>query len=301
MEIDRGRIYFNAVLGGIGGLVGWALATALAALFSGLNVYARDALLGLGVGLAIGTAIGSTDGLVASRSLRRLRQGMAYGAALGALGGVVGLVLGEVIFGLAGGGVWPRAVGWATFGALVGTSDGFAWRMPARIRYGILGGLLGGLVGGSTYERLVVTLIGRSGNRALALAWGGAVGLIIVGACIGALVGLVESLLRKAWLRFLNGRLEGQTRTLDPSQPRTTLGRSDLCDIVLPGAAGVAATHAEIARDGGDFVLRPRDGAVVVHRDGKLQPGPPYPLRPGDRLEVGPVRITFHTEEGKQP
>jgi hypothetical protein len=206
--------------------------------------------------------------------------------------------LGEVIFNIAGGGVWPRSFGWAIFGMLVGTSDGFAQRMPAKIRYGILGGLLGGLVGGSTYEALV-SLMRHAENRAAALAWGSAIGLIILGACIGALIGLVESLLRRAWLFFFLGRLEGQTRTLD-SRQRTTLGRSSKCSIVIPEDDTIAALHAEIRLKGSDFVLRACEGPVTISREGKEEAVTETVLQRGDRIRLGKSGMAFRCEEAKK-
>jgi hypothetical protein len=301
-KIDYRQIYFNAVLGGAGGLLGWFAVALLGSLLDleSLNVYLRNALiLGPFLGVCIGFAIGSTDGLVASRSVKRLLHGGCYGAILGALGGIVGLVLGEYVFRLAGGGVWPRAVGWAIFGAFVGTSDGFAQRMPAKVRYGILGGLLGGLVGGGTYEGIFAVLR-SAGGRATALAWGSAIGLIILGACIGALVGLVESLLRKAWVKFMTGRLEGQTRTLDSSRPHT-LGSGHQCTIILPGDPTVAPVHAEFFFQEEEVLVRPRDGDVVVRRDGRDQKiSAPFSLQPGDRVHLGDTRMVFRKEEAKK-
>lgn len=299
-NIDFRRIYFNAVVGGLGGLLGWA-ASSLAESgvgLGGLNVYLRDAVVGLLVGVFVGFATGSTEGLVASRSLRRVWRGGRYGAGLGAVGGVLGLVLGEAIFSAAGGGVWPRAVGWGVFGLLVGTSEGLANRMPAKVRYGVLGGLLGGLVGGGAFEGLVALF--RAGGRSVALAWGSAVGLVILGACIGSMIGLVESLLRKAWLFFLTGRLEGQTRTLDSARPHT-IGNADGCTIVVPNDPAVAPVHAEIVFADDEFQVRGRDGAVSVRRDGvELAAAPYYALLPGDRVSVGGTRMIFRNVEGKR-
>jgi len=300
-NLDFRRVYFNALLGGAGGLLGWLVISLLGSFVSldGLNVYVRDAIIGPLLGLCMGFAVGSTEGLVGSRSLRRVFLGGRYGAALGALGGVLGLVLGELIFNLAGGGVWPRALGWAFFGIFVGASEGVAHRMTAKIRYGVLGGFLGGLIGGSTYEGLVAVLRG-SGDRTSALAWGSAVGLILVGACIGFLVSLVETLLRKAWVMFLTGRLEGQTRTLDSSRAHT-IGSDASCTIVVPNDASIAPLHAEIAFSDGEFRVRPLSGQVVVRRDGYDQAvTSAQVLCPGDRVLVGDARMIFRNVEGRK-
>lgn len=297
--IDYRQLYFNAVLGGIGGLLGWVVQSFVEAWTGGWNAYLRQALVGPLLGVCIGFAIGSTEGLVASRSLKRAWRGGCYGAALGAAGGLVGLVLGELVFNLLRGGIWLRALGWAIFGGFVGASDGFAQKMPDKIRYGVLGGILGGMIGGATFDGLSSILGGMS--RTVGLAWGSAVGTIIVGASIGALIGLVESILRKSYVRFIRGRLEGQTRTLDSRRPRT-LGSSTACDIVIPEDKTIAPIHAEIAFADGQFIIRPRNGKVIVSRDDREQVvAGSHVLAANDRIQVGDSKMIFRTEEAKKP
>ena len=301
MAVDKRRIYFNAVLGALGGLIGWMLIS-LGLRFSAdstFMLYLKDALLGALVGVAIGAAIGSVDGLTASRSLRRTFQGAGYGACLGLVAGLIGLVIGELIFSLAGGGVWPRAVGWALFGALVGTSEGIVNKMPTKVSYGALGGLLGGLVGGSTYERLNLALRSWTGDRELALAVGGAVGLVILGACIGAIIGLVEDILRSAWFRFTRGKLEGQTRTLDPRKKQVVLGAHDGCDLYIPGDKGIQPRHAVVMVENGQFVIQsagPGGGPVQLVTSQGEQVVEHRALQVGDTIQLGRTRMVFETE-----
>jgi hypothetical protein len=299
--IDYRRIYFNAVLGGTGGLLGWLVFTLFFAILSIDNPYVRAGITGTLVGTCIGFAIGSVEGLLAFRSLKRVFRGAGslVGAGLGAVGGCVGLVLAEFILSLDSGGTWPsimncwlRAGGWAVFGMFVGTSDGFALKMPVKVRYGILGGLLGGMIGGSTFEVLI--------KGSWGLNWGGAIGLILLGACIGALIGLVESLLRKAWLFFITGRLEGQTRTLDSSREHT-LGSDPSCSIVLLRDPTVMPVHAEIGFEDGVFVVQPRDGKVILRRDGRDSVvTSPHPLQPGDRIHLGQTKMAFRKQENSR-
>ncbi|MGE3807782.1 MAG: FHA domain-containing protein [Gemmataceae bacterium] len=296
-SVDARQIYLNAVLGGFGGLLGFLIISLLGGLsfVSALGVYWKDALiLGPGIGIGIGFAVGAADGLFASRSWQRLWRGGRFGALLGALGGIVGLVLGELLLAFFGGGVWSRALGWGVFGMLVGTSDGVARRMPVKIRYGVLGGLLGGLIGGSTYELILGTMRGGA-----ARTWGSAIGLVILGACIGLLVSLVESLLRKAWVFFLTGRLEGQTRTLDSSRPHT-IGSDPGCDIVIVNDPSVSPVHAEIGFSGGEFEVRSRDGQVLLRRDGFDQFVVAQVLAAGDRIILGDTRMVFRNVEGRK-
>jgi hypothetical protein len=303
VKLDRRRIYYNTIFGALGGLFGWALISLLLRGFSTsstLMLYAKDALLGALVGVAIGATLGSVEGIIINRSGRKLIHGASYGGCLGMVAGVIGLVIGETIFSMAGGGVLPRAVGWAIFGMLVGMSDGIAGKMPSRRNYGLLGGFIGGLVGGSTYERLNLVVRGWTGDREAALAIGGAVGLVILGACLGAIIGLVENILRTAWFRFTRGRLEGQVHMLDPQKAQISLGQSDANDLYIPGDKEIHAIHAVITVQNEGFVITPAPGGgpvLLVTPQGE-QSLENHILRQGDTIQIGRSRMVFNTEEG---
>jgi hypothetical protein len=303
MSFDFRRIYIHTVLGALGGLIGWALTIPLAWLQLGSTVglFLKDALIGALVGLAVGAALGAYDGLFASRSSKRLLKGLLLGGLVGLVGGALGLIFGEAIFLLGGGGVWPRALGWALFGALVGSSQGISQLSLAKVGYGMLGGLLGGLIGGSTYERLSV-LLQMAVSRELGLSVGGAIGLTVLGVFIGGLVGLVEIVLRTAWLSCTRGLLEGQTITLDPRKKEQVLGVADDCDVVVPGDPDVLQHHAAILRKGTQFVIEPHDGPVLV-RDARdvrgtreYAPVDSHTLDHEDRFQLGKTRFTFLSE-----
>jgi len=299
MTLDLRRIYTHAMLGGLGGLVGWALTipTAWLQLTGLVGLLLKDALIGGLAGLAIGATLGTYDGLFASRSFGRLLKGALLGGLIGALGGGLGLALSEIIFIFGGGGVWPRALGWALFGLLVGSAQGISQRSLTKIGYGSVGGLLGGLVGGSTYERLSALLQAMTHNRSLGLSLGGAIGLLVLGAAIGGLIGLVEIVLRTAWLKFTRGKLEGQTITLDPRKKEQILGRADGCAVVIPGDPDVQLLHAAVLQEGSSFVIEPREGPVLVSGPQGYAPVEHHILRHQDRVQLGKTRFIFSSEE----
>jgi CDP-diglyceride synthetase len=298
MKLDGLRIYYNAVVGAAGGLIGWAVITLLLRIEtdSTFLLLLKDAVLGVMVGAAVGFALGSAEQLGGGLRLGSLGKPI-LSALLGMVAGLIGLVTGELIFLAAGGGVWPRALGWAVFGTLVGAGQWVVTGSPNKGLYGAIGGLLGGLMGGATYERFSLVLRGIGLDREISLALGGAIGLMILGACIGALIGLVEDILRQAWLRFTHGPLEGQTRTLDPKRSVTTLGRADHCTILLRDERETAPVHAEIHASKGVFTLVPREGRVLL-RDGREgRPITVRALQPGDEIQLGRSRFVFQTEE----
>jgi len=304
MNLDFRRIYLYAVLGALGGLAGWTLTIPVAWLqlpgFTGLLL--KDALIGALVGVTIGAAIGSYDGLFASRSFGRLLKGVFLGGFIGAFGGALGLASGEIIFVAGGGGVWPRALGWALFGLLVGSAQGISRWSWTRIGYGMLGGLFGGLAGGSTYERLSVLLQTVTHDRELGLSSGGALGLTILGAATGGLIGLVEVVLRATWLKFTRGKLEGQTLTLDPRKKAQTLGRAADCAVVIPGDPDVQPHHAVISQEGKTFFIEPRDGPVLLRGPQGYAPVQRHALCNQDKLQVGKTRFVFlSAQKGATP
>jgi len=287
------RIYYNAIVGGLGGLASWLIIGSALRIDTSslLLLFVKDALLGSVVGICIGGAIGSVDGIL-SRSARRAIRGTVYGAGMGLIGGMLGLVVGELIYKFAHGGVIARSLGWAIFGLLVGTSEGLVNRSPRKSTYGALGGTFGGLIGGSTYERTSVFLLHLTHNRDLSLSVGSGIGLIILGACIGSLVGLVEFVLKKAWLKILNGRLEGREFII--TKRESTLGKADDCDVVLPGDPQVAHQHAVIRQQHKQFVLvnKDKECATFVNKQRVTH----QPLNHGDRIQIGKTLLLLRME-----
>lgn len=299
MKIDLLALFQKGLLGGLGGLLGWLLITMFVYLPSDTTVmlYLRVLMTGCLIGVALGAACGAWEGVFRDRSRQRLIRGVTVGAGIGLAGGAVGLVTGEIIFSLAGGGLFSRAIGWSIFGGLVGTGEGIANRMPQKTRYGAFGGLLGGLIGGSTYEFLAAALQGLGLPRDVAIAAGGAVGLTLLGMFIGCLVGLVEDLLRTAWLQFTSGRFEGQTRTLDPSKPSTSIGRSELADICILADSQIVSKHAAIEPEAAGFVIIAVDGEVQINQNSNWIPVTRHTLSPGEMIQIGSSRARYQTAD----
>lgn len=292
----RMRIYYNAICGALGGLLAWGLSGLLpgAATTSFAALLVHDALLGAIAGVCIGGALGAVDG-VQARNWRQAVRGLRYGGGLGLIGGMIGLVCGEIIFSMAGGGLWPRALGWAVFGVLVGASEGVATRAADKRTYGALGGLLGGLIGGSAYERISDILRLLTHDRDLSLTTGSAIGLVILGACLGAMIALTVVLLRAAWVRILGGRLEGREVLIGKAQ--MTVGASDGCDIYLPGDDAIASQHATLQRTSAGYALMVETGSnpIVVNQQPVIA-GTSVLLRGGEHLRFGSTPVLFRLD-----
>ncbi|HLJ93188.1 MAG TPA: FHA domain-containing protein [Gemmataceae bacterium] len=291
------RVYLNAVFGALGGLLGWLL----------FGIFGDKQYSSIGQQLLGGALIGGLIGyLVVSveairdRSLLRFCRLASYGVILGALGGAPGNVVGEqvnyqLVQGLLSapslrsvGEIFSRGLGWMFLGLAIGLGEGIAARSLGKLSYGTLGGAIGGLVGGALFGLLKELEKGSPGSSHV---WGGAMGLVILGACIGGLSALVQAVFQPASVRVLRGWQEGREYPLLKAE--SSLGRDEAVDIPLFRDMRVEKHHALIQRDGNRFILHNRqappdqtrvnDEPVPSHRD----------LRDGDRIQLGNIVLRF--------
>jgi hypothetical protein len=297
------RIYFNAVFGGLGGLLGWMLFGIFGDRAAPADqVKFQLALGGALIGGSIGYLLVGSEALRDRSALRFFRLG-TYGLLIGAAGGSLGMVLGDQVLyqliewlrgtGELGdgsrliGAMLARGLGWVLLGVAVGFSEGLAARSLGKISYGILGGALGGFIGGALFG-LVVEL-GR-GREAPSPLWG-ALGLVILGAMIGSLSALVQAAFQPASVRVLRGWQEGREYSL--ARPANVVGRDEHADIALFRDMRVEKQHAVIRRKGKRYVLENREakqGETRVNGEPLLAA---CDLRDGDRIELGNIVLRF--------
>ena len=242
------RIYYYAIFGAIGGLIGWQVSNLLGLSFI-TNIYLSEAVVGALVGLCIGFFIGIAEGVVTRNLVQALKSGL-IGGLLGAAAGAIGLPLGEWLFQRVGAGLPGRVLGWAVFGLLIGLGEGLvgstqAWK-------GMLGGLLGGALGGLLLAQ-AQTLLQNS-------TLGKVVGLVLLGTAVGVFIALIVVALARAWLEVKSGKLKGTEFMLDKFMrargPAIAIGSSPLkSEIVLPDP-DIAPQHAMLTGDGSQFTLK---------------------------------------------
>jgi hypothetical protein len=315
------RVYFNAVFGGLGGLIGWMLfgvfGDSLAWVASQFGDPSKadhiHALLG---GAIIGGSIGYfVVGVEALRdqALVRFCRLATYGVILGALGGALGMWLGDQVnyrlveqygarrFLVA---LLARGVGWMVLGLAVGFSEGIAARSLGKLSYGTIGGALGGFVGGVLFVLLYMWAVAQAPTGLLArfvatdswAALAGAAGLVILGACIGALSALVQAVFQPACVRVLRGWQEGREYPLDRTESQ--LGRDEAADVLLLRDMKVEKRHALIRREEDRFVLVNHappaqtqvNGTPVIEEQ---------VLEDGDRIQLGNVVLRFQLKAAR--
>ena len=288
------RIYYNAVFGALGGLLGWMLFGIFGdKLASDAGEVANTFLGGALIGGIIGYFVVSVEAIRDANLLKFARLA-SYGVILGAIGGAAGMLVGEkanfFIGTLADNpviGILARGIGWSLLGVAIGVSEGIAARSLGKFSYGTLGGAIGGFVGGCLFM-IVYKLAPQSGS---AMHLFNALGLVIMGACIGSLSALVQSVFQPASVRILRGWQEGREYPLE--KPAILLGRAEHADIALFRDMKIEKKHAIIKRVGERYILM-NNGAppeFTLVNDAPLAQS--IDLHDGDRIQLGNVLLRF--------
>ncbi len=245
----------------------------------------------------IGLFLGAADGCVCRQPKRALLCG-TVGLLVGLLGGFVSGTTANVVFAPlarlarktegAGGNaimVASRALAWSLAGMTVGLGQGVALRSRKLTIYGFVGGVIGGLLGGMLFDPISWMDTNPTSAHISRL-----VGIIVAGAGVGLMIGVVELLARDAWLRMTQGPLAGKEFLV--FRDVMYVGASPRSDIYLFNDDLVADTHA-ILRTTGDFCGIEAAGDehdVFVNGQGVRRAR----LRPGDQITIGQTVFTFH-------
>lgn len=182
--------------------------------------------------------------------------------------------------------------GWLLFGATVGCAEGFTRKSVAALRNAAIGGAIGGALGGLALlltAGIVAALFGAgvSGAQDPHAGWlGRMLGFVILGACIGLWIVLIERAL-SAMLFVCSGPQEGREIFLDKTEMR--VGRNDALEVYLGGDPEVFSHHATVRQEGGAHVIVAVDGPVQVNG----QSGSRHQLKHGDAIALGQTRLTY--------
>ena len=277
------RLYYYAVLGAMGGLIGWQASNTIGLSFWS-NLYLSEIVVGGLIGLSIGALIGLSEGLN-SRNFLQILKSTLFSGGLGLIGGAIGLPIAEGLFLFLGGGVLGRAIGWAVFGLLIGaafaiTSGNEAWK-PAL--GGAIGGLLGGIVLESVRALFTDPLVGK------------AIGLTSLGASIGIFIALIVLLLSKAWFEVTSGKMQGSEFILDKfiksNGPSAFIGSSPLkSDIVLPDP-DIDPQHALLKGEDSHFNLKDLSLSGTFINGKKIEI---TQLRKNQTVKIGNTELVYH-------
>ncbi len=295
-------IYYCSLCGGWAAFVAWGLVqfsgirTDSPDSFWGTHPAIKDAVIALVLGVLCASAVGAVDALMNSTGGQRfLRVGICL--AVGLLGGFLGGLIGGTLYQVLS---VPRVFGWILVGASIGASIGIFDLLSAlqgsheigpavrKMRNGLAGGALGGFVGGLLFSGVMkLTELAQTVSLELSSL---AAGLVILGLCIGLLIGLAQVILREAWVRVEAGFRPGREMML--AKGELTIGRAEACDIGLFGDPGVEKLHARILRKNNRFLLEDNEtpGGTYLN-DQRVTTA--TPLKSGDLIRVGRNVLRF--------
>lgn len=304
-------IYFCMICGGWAAFMVWGLA-AVFQLFEvdrtkwGLTLF-KAAATGALLGLFIATIIGFLDAMMNAVGFARVVRTLVclgVGIVGGALGAAVGQGINLVIvkdpsesFLL---NTITLTIGWMVAGIAIGASiavfdilRAMATRSPLRqpirkFANGFIGGAMGGVLGGLALVFLQVAFglvfdtAGMHSPRAL--------GMVILGMCIGLLIGAAQVVLKEAWVKVEAGFRPGREMML--SKPETTVGRAEGVDIAMFGDKDCEKLHAKFVLKSGRYYLVDNGTPGGTFLNGERISGP-SPLKSGDLIQCGRSALRF--------
>jgi hypothetical protein len=259
------------------------------------------------VAALVGMTIGGVDGIVC-RQPRRAILSALIGGAVGLIGGFVSSILASVIYmpftALASnwmaGTMAPlgflmqiigRTLAWMLAGMAMGLGQGVSLRSKRLLLFGFLGGTLGGLLGGLLFDPIDFVILGTEKPSAHVSRL---VGLGVIGAGVGVMIGVVELLARDAWLRMTEGPLAGKEFLLFKDVLR--IGADSSSEIYLFGDPQVAPHHATLRTVGDDFEVENHNTRNPLLVNGR--PVDRRRLNHGDQIAIGRTSFTFQRRQG---
>lgn len=294
-------IYYCALCGAWAAFLAWG-ASALFGLGE-KEAIVRSAGLGALLGFFIAAAIGFTDAVLNAVGVQRLVRVLIC-AVLGLIGGTIGGGVGGFI--VAKSGISYLALpGWMLVGTLVGGSIGVfdvvrafaAGEDPKasikKVINGVLGGVLGGLIGGLPFTVIlsVQALIEKIPNGGLAFS------LVLLGGCVGLMIGLAQVFLKQAWIKVEEGFRPG--RELMLTKDETTIGRAEGCDLGLFGDNTIEKAHAKVVLKNKRYLIEHvAEGGETLLNDQPVSK--PTPLKAGDLIRVGRSVLRFGEKEKRR-
>lgn len=284
------RLLYSSIAGALGAFAAWLIAEPILGMAlesaHGIRTYIISATYGTIVGMLIGASIGIAEGLM-HRTLRHIAMNATLGIWLGAIGGCIGMLIAESLYSaltMVKLGMGARALGWACFGAFVGSAQGVARQSLKGTINSLIGGAIGGMLGGLSFEVMSALLLGYSATSSLQRG----IGFIIIGMLVGIFSALFEQLLAHATLKVISGRMEGREFVLD--KPRLVLGRDERCDIPIYYDRDIAPKHALLEWDGNTYRVASISNASLLHCN---KPVKVAQLSHNDIITVGNTRLIY--------
>lgn len=295
-------IYYCALCGGWAAFLAWFVVWVLKVDHID-GAVGRSVAIGAILGMLVASGVGFVDAVLNAVGMLRLVRVMIC-SVMGMVGGAMGGLLGGVVVSATNVTLLVLP-GWVLAGALIGSSIGVFDVMRAvtsnddktaafkKLLNGVYGGLLGGFLGG-----LPFALIYSSGTLDDLIPHAKlTIGLVLLGLCIGLMIGLAQIILKQAWVRVEQGFRPGRELLL--TKDETTIGRAEGSDLLLLADNTIGKLHAKIVLKNNRYLLKheAEEGETTLNGDPISKP---TPLRAGDLIGVGRSVLKFGEKEKRR-
>ncbi|MCX7013721.1 MAG: FHA domain-containing protein [Candidatus Sumerlaeota bacterium] len=251
---------------------------------------AKSALWFAIIGAFIGLGLGAAEGAVSRAYQAAVVAGLVGGLA-GFIGGGIAGGMAQILYvallsaqseqGSLGLQILARTMGWGLAGMLLGIGQAIPMKSAKKIRNGLLGGLAGGLIGGFLFDS--ISLVFHSGGTSRMMA------LCVIGGATGSMIGIVENLLKDAWLRVVAGPLTGKQFVIYRNP--TAFGSSPKADIYLFKDPSIEPRHALLHSTPQGYVLEDTRSASGTYVNGRRVAQ--QRLRPNDLIQIGQYQFAY--------
>jgi hypothetical protein len=257
----------------------------------------------------VGLMVGGVEGIVC-RTYSRAVWSSSLGLIIGVVGGTISFVVAGLVFGLLGQlsagndptassgaflfQMFRRGLAWTIAGMAMGLGQGLAMRSGKLAFNGFIGGMVGGLLGGLVFDPINLLFLGADGISGAPLSR--AIGLTVIGAAVGLMIGLTDMLTRDAWLKVIRGPLQGKEFSFNRTPMR--LGSSPKNEIYLFKDPKVDPIHAEINKLRDAFEIADNNsssGTLVNGQRIRRQR-----LTDGARVQIGDSEFAYFSREKKK-
>jgi hypothetical protein len=274
--------------------------------------YESDSMLSLlilTIGASIGLMIGCMEGVLARNVRRAVHSGLA-GLGIGFAGAIVYTIIASITWPLLtriGEGILGReaamdltrfsgfvlymiirSIHWAILGMTVGLGPGIGLKSKKLIFNGFIGGMIGGAIGGMLFDP--IDFFVSSGTFGIGAGPSRGIGLSLLGAITGLMIGMVETMSKEAWMLMTVGFLKGKQFILYKNP--TVIGSSPKCEIYLFKDSEIEPMHAKISRIRDGFEIE----ALTASGSGTWVNGKRISrcrLNNGDQVQIGKSTFIF--------
>ncbi len=187
--------------------------------------------------------------------------------------------------------MFSRGLAWMLVGTGMGLGQGIALKSRRLLLNGFIGGMLGGLLGGLLFDPITLLLSdpahlsGAESSRAI--------GVAIIGAAVGLMIGITDMLTRSAWLRVIAGPLRGKEFSFYQAPIR--LGSSPKNEIYLFKDPKIDPVHAHINKLRDTFEIEDNESATGTLINGQRVKR--KRLFDGDKIQIGDSEFVYTTRD----